>query len=150
MKLVNAKYRLISGSSIINGAAAISPWGSPCMEQPLHPSMEQPLHPFMHPHNLVSPLQSGNKEYSGNDFTNSRFLFDSRREYKINEDHQKYNLFKSEFNGRFGFTFEEKISGGLIPRGDAMEARLQETLRWVCGNVVWVCGNVVWVCGNVV
>ena len=40
--------------------------------------------------------------------------------------------FKDEMHPLGGYRFEDRITGeSLIPKGDPMEARLQEILRWV-------------------
>lgn len=62
--------------------------------------------------------------------------------------------FKEEISP-LAFKFEDRITGeSLIPKGDPMEARLQEILRWVCEVIVldWVVSDEVvmlWDCEGV-
>jgi len=55
------------------------------------------------------------------------FPCDSKSPFQCNDDRSP---FKDEFPPHLGFKFEDRITGeSLIPKGDPMEARLQEILR---------------------
>lgn len=56
------------------------------------------------------------------------FPCESKSPFQCHDDRP----FKDEFPPHLGFKFEDRITGeSLIPKGDPMEARLQEILRWV-------------------
>ena len=56
------------------------------------------------------------------------FPCESKSPFQSNDDHR--SPFKDEFPTHLGFKFEDRITGeSLIPKGDPMEARLQEILR---------------------
>ena len=55
------------------------------------------------------------------------FPCDSKSPFQSHDDRSP---FKEEFVSHLGFKFEDRITGeSLIPKGDPMEARLQEILR---------------------
>lgn len=57
------------------------------------------------------------------------FPCDSKSPFQSHDDLHR-SPFKDEFPTHLGFKFEDRITGeSLIPKGDPMEARLQEILR---------------------
>lgn len=62
----------------------------------------------------------------------SGFRSDSKSPSRSYDDnYRQLPMFKAEFPTHFRYRFEDRITGhSLIPKGDPMEARLQEILRW--------------------
>ena len=61
---------------------------------------------------------------------------ESKSPFPFHEEHR--SPFQDDFHPHLAYKFEDRITGeSLIPKGDPMEARLQEILRW--GLLLFCC-----------